>query len=255
MSRVYRISILQDKPGSGIRDDYHKLLLKYPQDIIALPEYYFVDPDDKNVIDSSIRHDEIKAEIKEISEKYSCLLIAGTVVVEENGELYNRSYLCNNGTFIGHFDKIHPFDNEGRGLINPGHEYKVFKFDELRIGVLICADALYPDSFKNIRALKPDLLFIPTTSPYRENETTVEKFERDQKIYASGAMAANSIIFKIGASDKITRHKLQGRSLIAFPGEVIWRIEPENEDKSALVLSECSFDPADPSFKIQVFHL
>jgi predicted amidohydrolase len=255
MSRIYRIAILQDKPGSGIREDYSKLLADNPPDILALPEYYFVNPDEKNVIDSSVRHNNIKEEIKEISDKYGCLLIAGTVVVEEGGKLYNRSYLCDDGIFIGHFDKIHPYDNEGRGLIYPGHDYKVFEYEGLRIGVLICADVLYPDSFKNIRGLQPDLIFIPTTSPYRENEPLTEKFERDRKIYAEGALAANSILFKIGASGKITRHKLQGRSLIAFPGEIIWRIEPENEDKSALVISECSFDPDNPSFKIQVFHL
>jgi len=255
MSKTYKIAILQDKPGLGIRDDYHKLLEEYPPDILALPEYYFVRPDEKNVIDSTVRHDDIKAEIRNISEQYNCLLIGGTVVVDEKGKLYNRSYLCNNGSFLGHFDKIHPYDNGGRGQIQPGHDYKVFDYDGLKIGVLICADVLYPNSFRNIRGLRPDLIFIPTTSPYRENEPKSEKFERDKKIYGEGALAANSILFKIGASGQITRHKLQGRSLIAFPGEVIWRIEPENEDKSALVISECSFDPDNPSFKIQVFHL
>jgi len=255
MDSNVKIALLQDKPGLGIRDDYHSILEQYDPDILALPEYYFVNSDEKNVIHSASRHDSILDGIKSLSIKYKCLLIGGTVVVEQEDKLFNRTYLFDNGIMLGHYDKIHPYDNEGKGRIQPGYEYKVFNFNGIRIGILICADILYPDSFKNIRGLQPDLIFVPTTSPYRENEPTEEKFARDNEIFAKGAMASNSIIFKIGASGKITRHVLQGRSLIAFPDEIIWRIDPDKEDRSALVLANCGFDPENPWLEIKVMHL
>lgn len=59
---------------------------------------------------------------------------------EVEGRYFNRSYILDKCGLTGNYDKIYPFDNEGRGLISPGYEYKVFEIRGLRIGILICAD-------------------------------------------------------------------------------------------------------------------
>jgi predicted amidohydrolase len=232
-----KIALLQDKPGSGIRPSYMDILEEERPDVLALPEYYCVGPDDDSVVASSFRRDEILALLGDLSVRLGSVLVGGSLVERVDGSLYNRCYIFDSGNVAGYYDKIHPFDNEGRGLIREGHEYKVFDIRGMRIGILICADVLYPGSFENIRGLRPDLIFIPTTSPYRPGEKRTEKFARDRRVFVSGASKAGCPVFKACASGTIAGHRLQGRSLIAFPGRIVWRIEPEFEHRSALVIA------------------
>lgn len=253
-SKILKIALLQDGPGSGIRPQFMDKLRAEPPDILALPEYYFVASEDDSVMASSFRREIIIEELQKLSSALGCILVGGSIVEHINGGFYNRSYLLDSGLIIGFYDKIHPHDNEGRGLIKEGIEYEVFDVRGTRIGLLICADVLYRGSFENIRGLRPDLIFVPTTSPYKRNESATVKFARDRRIFASGASRSNSIIFKVCASGSIAGHRLQGRSLIASPGKILWRIEPEFEDKAALIIAELSGDMSAPRLDIMVNH-
>lgn len=252
--KTLKIALLQDRPGSGIRQQFMDTLISEHPDILALPEYYFVASEDKSVMASSFRRGKIIEELQKLSSALGCILVGGSIVEHVAGNSYNRSYLLDSGLVAGFYDKIHPYDNEGRGLIKEGIEYKVFEVRGIRIGLLICSDVLYRGSFENIRGLRPDLIFVPTTSPYRRNESTTVKFARDRRIFARGAGRSNSIIFKVCASGSIAGHRLQGRSLIASPEKVLWRIEPEFEDKAALVIAELSGDMSAPRLDIMVNH-
>lgn len=248
-----KIALLQNIPGAGINDNHLRILKKSTPDIIAFPEYYFVQPQDKSPIDSSQRKDENLWQLIDWSREFDCIIIGGSLVEMENDHYYNRCYLLNKGDIIGHYDKIHLFRNEGKGNLSPGYEYKIFAIGDLRIGIIICADVLYPDTFRNLRGLKPDLVFVPTTSPYRCGERPEIKFARDNDIFAFGAILANAIIFKVSACGSIAGHRLQGRSLIASPGRIHWRVEPQDEDKSALIISNLSGDIANPLLDIKVY--
>lgn len=250
-----KIGLIQDQPGSGIRDPYLRILQEKKPDIMAFPEYYFVNPEDKNIIVSSFRHDEALKRLKNWSAALSCTIIGGTIVTESRGKFYNRSYFVNRGEVVGFYDKIHPYKNEGRGLIEKGYEYKVFRFAGLKIGILICADVLYPASYSNIRGLKPDLIFVPTTSPYRENEQPRVKFARDDRLFTKGAETTGSLIFKVCASGKIGTKRFQARSLIATPQGIAWRNPPEDEHKSALIYANLENLLKNPRLDIEVFRL
>lgn len=228
-------------------------LLAEPPDILALPEYYFVTTGDDSVVESSFRSERIIEELKKLSSALGCILVGGSVVEHVDGNLYNRSYLLDSGLIIGFYDKIHPYDNEGRGLIKEGLEYKVFDVRGIRVGILICADVLFRESFENIRGLRPDLIFVPTTSPYRSAESAGIKFARDKRLFAIGARIADSIIFKVCGSGSVAGHRLQGRSLIASPGKIHWRIEPEFEDRAALIIADLNCSTSTPRLDIVVY--
>jgi len=249
---AFKIAMLQDRPGSGIRPRYLEILKRESPDILALPEYYHVGYADDSVLGSCFRRDKIISELLKLSSDLKCVLVGGSLVEHINAAFVNRSYVMNSGAIIGYYDKIHPYDNEGRGLIKPGYEYRVFSVRGIRIGILICADALYPGSFSNIRGLAPDLIIVPTTSPYRENESRITKFRRDQALFAEGAEQANASIFKVCASGQIAGHKLQGRSLIAQPGKIVWRIEPQFESRSALIVARMPEDISGHHLDIKV---
>lgn len=247
-----RIAFLQDEPGSGLQNHRARTLADARPQVIAFPEYYFVARKDDSVLSARSRTDEILSQLKAWSSEFHCLIVGGSLIIEEGNRMYNRCYLFNNGSNVGHYDKIHPLDREGQGRISPGTEYKVFEQAGARIGVLICADVLYPHSFSSIRGLRPDVIFVPTTSPYRRGESRRQKFSRDLNIFGAGAEISQAIIIKVSACGSIAGHRLQGRSLIASPGRILWRIEPEHEARSALTIVDLVCDPAKPLLDITV---
>ncbi len=246
-----KIALVQDEPGIGLREKFRDILRSFKPDILAFSEYFLVKPELPNVAASARMRDQNLSWIGNLSIEFDCLVVGGSIVETEDGNNYNRCYLIDKGTVLGHYDKIHLFRNEGQGLISPGNIHRAFQWGEYRVGLLICADVLYPESFRALRALKPDLIFIPTTSPYKPGEPSEEKFARDSNIFAKGATEADAVLFKISASGSIVGHRLQGRSLIAAPGRICWRVQPEDEDKSFLILANLSGDKRNPSLDIE----
>lgn len=248
-----KIAIIQDSPGTGLRSCFSDVLKTQSPDIIAFPEYYFVGPEYLTVPSSLDDRDKFVDILSGWSRDFKCIVVGGTVVEREGTAIHNRCHIFEKGQKIGHYDKIHLFRNEGNGLISPGYEYKVFAFKNFRLGLLICADVLYPDTFANLKGLRPDLVFIPTTSPLRRGETSQEKFGRDNDIFDSGSAYCDSILFKISACGNIMGHPLQGRSLIASPSKIHWRVEPKDEDKPVLIIACLMGEKNNPSLDITVY--
>jgi predicted amidohydrolase len=249
-----KIAMVQDVPGVGLRDNFGQILHEFKPDILAFSEYFLVGSEQTNTTDSSQRSNDNIGLIKQWSLEFNCLVVGGTIVEVDNNRNFNRCYLIDRGNIIGFYDKIHLYRNEGHGQITPGSEYRVIQWGDLKIGLLICADVLYPESFQALAKMKPDLVFIPTTSPYKPGEQLEVKFARDNDIYARGAALADAILFKVNATGSIVGHRLQGRSLIASPNKIHWRIDPIDEDKAALILVSLNGDRRNPSLDI-VAHL
>ena len=119
-----------------------------------------------------------------------------------------------------------------------GSEYVVVPFKGIKVGLLICADVLHPESYVDIARLQPDLVIIPVTSPLREGESIEQKYKRDDELFLSGARLAHCPVVKVGSYGKIAGRQLQGRSLIAMPDRIIFRVLPEDELKEAFKIVE-----------------
>lgn len=248
-----KIALLQDVPGTEIRDYFQSVLDQSRPDIIAFPEYFFIEPDENSVIHSAYRKNQILDQLRRWSADFQCAIVGGSLVVKEKHVCYNRTYVLNKGVIVGHYDKIHLYINEGRGRLTAGTDYKVFDVDKRRLGVLICADVLYSESFANIAVMKPDLIIIPTTSPYIFGETAEQKFNRDKKLFENGAAITKSLICKVSACGSLLGRRLQGRSLIAAPGRILWRIQPGDEDKPALIVARLDEISDNPLLDIAVY--
>jgi predicted amidohydrolase len=251
--KTLKIALVQDVPGIGLRESCRKILNNFKPDIIAFSEYFLVSPDNTNTAETFTKRDHNFELIKSWSLEFICLVVGGSIVEQTEGLNFNRCYLIDRGRLIGFYDKVHLYRDEGGGMITPGSEYRVFQWGDLRVGLLICADVLYPESFLALKELRPDLVFIPTTSPYKQDEPPEIKFARDIEIYANGEAVANSILFKVNACGSIIGHRLQGRSLIASPGKILWRIDPADEDKPALILATLNGDEENPLLDIAVY--
>ena len=85
----------------------------------------------------------------------------------------------------------------------------------MKTSVAICADILFPKTISTIRDQDTDILFVPLTSPVRENDVTQKN--RDC-LFVARAFDNNVYVIKTGSvGHSIFGGKVAGRSLIAGP--------------------------------------
>lgn len=230
-----KIVIIQCEVGRQLTTEENLLIFKQRPDFVILPEYYNVDPhrrDNAHNVGVAYKFDEY---CRTLSDRLDTALIAGTAVTMEDGDFFNTCHVYNRGRLMGIQHKLDPTANERAHGISPGGEQTLFEIDGVRFTLLICADVLHPENFVRSRELDPDIVFVPTTSPLRPNESVLDKFDRDHSIFIMGARAAGSYIVKCCAVGHIWDGALQGRSLAAAPWGILTRISPDEEDRPRIL--------------------
>lgn len=225
-----KIIIIQCDPGRQLSLEENLMVFKQRPDFVVLPEYYNVDPDQSDLVHNSARARERFDYCQVLADRFGGTLIAGTAVEAEEGRFYNTSAVYHNGQIIGHYRKLNPTANERRRGITPGKNLALFELDGVRISILICADVLQPENFTRLAEQKPDIIFIPTTSPLKPGEAVKDKFSRDQNIFVDGASRSGSYIVKCCAIGRLWGGQLQGRSLVAAPWGILTRVPPDKEE-------------------------
>ena len=90
--------------------------------------------------------EQIKLKISEFAISYNVNIISGSMPFEENGELYNISYLLHRNGKIDEYRKIHITPNEKRYYgMSGGDKIKVFDTDCGKVGLVICYDVEFPE--------------------------------------------------------------------------------------------------------------
>ncbi|MCB9037626.1 MAG: GNAT family N-acetyltransferase [Lewinellaceae bacterium] len=99
----------------------------------------------------------------EFSVSYNVNIITGSMPkIEDDGHLYNVSYLCRrDGTWEKH-QKIHitPSERDAWGMVG-GDEVKVFDTDCGKVGILICYDVEFPELARIYADQGLQILFVP----------------------------------------------------------------------------------------------
>ena len=238
MSNCLTIALFQGDHGRGIPERIKQRVKEAGPDIFCLPEYFMVSPEANSILPSAEHHAEYLRYLRALSIELDCALAGPTLLFNSGKGYFNTCYFISNGEVLGQYSKVHPFKNEGRGQVLAGSEYVVVPFKGIKVGLLICADVLHPESYVDIARLQPDLVIIPVTSPLREGESIEQKYKRDDELFLSGARLAHCPVVKVGSYGKIAGRQLQGRSLIAMPDRIIFRVLPEDELKEAFKIVE-----------------
>ncbi len=230
------VAALQAPLGQGLSLEDKLHLIRHRPDYVCLPEYFYIRPIDQSYDDSTPLIESRLAELKHLSKDLGCTIIGGTMPHPVKGGYGNIATVFNRGSVVGSYQKVNPFGREEQRGIVPGSEYRVFDIDGIRIGILICADVLNPQSFTELARLNTDVIFVPTVSPYRTSDTVFEKDQRDTSIFVAGAQRACAYIVKTCGIGTLFGGALQGRSGIFAPWGILRRVPPDSEDKK-LVLS------------------
>lgn len=101
--------------------------------------------------------------ISDLAKKFSVNIIAGSVVVEEDGNFFNRSFVGNRqGKIISAYDKTHLFSFADEGKIfTAGKNFSVFELDGVKCAVAICYDIRFPEFIRKISLQGIEILFCP----------------------------------------------------------------------------------------------
>ncbi|MEW5923075.1 MAG: carbon-nitrogen hydrolase family protein [Candidatus Zixiibacteriota bacterium] len=232
---LIKVIAAQIELGRTLNLEENLMIFKQRPDFVCLPEYFLVEKTSPDFARSALKIRDNVQYLQTLSDGLSTCLIGGSVVEAEGDSLYNSCYIFNRGQSIGRYRKLNPVEGEMNKGILPGDRIFSAVIEDVRVAVLICADALNIGIFEELARHKIDIIFIPTTSPFRPGETRLEKFKRDNDIYVRGAEVSSSYIVKCCGIGTLFGKKLQGRSLVASPWGIIRRVEPHAEQSESLM--------------------
>lgn len=106
--------------------------------------------------------DDLVQQISRLAVAYNINIIAGSMPVVEDDELYNVAYLCRRDGTVDSQYKIHPTPSEKRDwIMQGGDNLRVFDTDFGKIGVLICYDVEFPELARLQAEQDMQILFVP----------------------------------------------------------------------------------------------
>jgi len=225
------IGIHQAEPGSGITPPERERYRQAGVQVLVLPEYFWVRPEDGDHRDSASHAAEDLGLMARLSADEGWVLVGGTFVEAQAGDevYYNACPVFHHGREIGRYRKIHLMPGEARHGLTPGSGFRLVEALGLRLAPVICADVLYPDTFNEVARLRPDLILAPMSSPHLPEDTAEAKDKRDRDIFLRGAARAGAPIVKAGGVGHLFQRPLQGRSLVATPGAILFRTPFDEE--------------------------
>lgn len=104
----------------------------------------------------------LRLAISDLAVSYNINVVAGSMPVFEDGQLYNTAYLCRRDGTVEEQSKIHITPGERRDWgIEGGSQLRVFDTDAGRVAILICYDVEFPELARRAAEQGAEILFVP----------------------------------------------------------------------------------------------
>ncbi len=146
------------------------VLSEYKSDFAMFPEF-FNSPllaefnhlsEHEAMRELAVKTPEIIKKISEFAIAYNVNIIAGSMPLVENGNLYNVAYLCHRNGKLSEYRKIHITPNEIKYYgITGGDKIKVINTDCGKIGIQVCYDIEFPELSRLLALQGMKILFVP----------------------------------------------------------------------------------------------
>jgi len=188
--------------------------------------------------------------------EYNSYVIAGMLELD-SGKTYDTAVLIDRqGRIAGKYRKTHLPLAEVEDGETPGNEYPVFDTDFGRIGILICWDLIFPETFRIMRLEGAEIVFLPVAGDpgARHWDTVTRARALDNGIYlvaSVGHGAASRIVDPDGevvaeATDGLATAELD----LARESRLWWlSVGPADGELKSLVIQERRPDTYAPLLK------
>jgi len=235
-----KIAIYQFAPEFGAKEKnlrrIEKNLLQSDPDLVVLPElcttgYQFTSKKELTDLAESIHGPTVQNWEKLCRDK-GFYLVAG--LAEKDGEyFYNSAVLVSPKGYVGTYRKVHLFLEE-KAWFQPGNGFSVWDIGNVKIGIMICFDWIFPEAARSLALQGADIICHPVNLvlPYCQEAMITRSIEN-----GVFTVTAN----RVGIEERITGTKFTftGGSQIVDPkGNRLFRLGAEVE-----TLQEIEMDP------------
>lgn len=213
-----KVSYCQNNPDFGeIQKNFNQvesLCKKLETDLLVLPElfasgYTFISSDEVKSLSEPV-NGETSSFLVNLAKMTDSIVVAG--FPERCGEkIYNSALIVNSKEILGTYRKIHLFNKE-KIWFSPGDlGFKIWKFKEFTLGVMICFDWIFPEAARSLTLAGADIIAHPANLvlPYCQKAMVTRCIENN--IYA---ITANRIGLESRGEDQFN---FTGQSQITAP--------------------------------------
>ena len=232
---LIKVVAFQGRLGEKLTLEEKIYIFKQRPDFLCLPEYFMLDDTVEDFYRAALNKTEYLKYLSSLSDELSTCLIAGTVVEPDGQKLYNTSYVINRGSVIGRYRERFPVSREQERGICPGEDMFLINVEGVKVGLMVCGDVFHRHLYEEMYAHRTDVIFIPTTSAYRPDDSLSKKRYRDREYFLNGAETAGSFVVKVCGTGKIFGRPLQGRSLIAAPWGMLTQTDTGGEQTKRIL--------------------
>ena len=209
-------------------------------EIVVLPEladsgYTFRDGDEVAALAGPVPGGPSAETLRRLAEELGLYIVSG--IAEQDGDrFYNSALLCGPEGYIGKYRKLHLWNNENRLFRKGDLGLPIFDLPFGRIGIAICYDGWFPETFRQLALAGAELVCVPTNwVPMAGAEGVPEPMAN---ILHKAAAHTNGLY--IACADRIGIERGQsfiGRSLIVGPQG--WPISgPASADREEILLAQ-----------------
>jgi len=209
-------------------------------DIVVLPElavsgYNFRDAEELAVLSGAVPGGPGADVLCRLAAELSIHIVSG--IAERDGDrFYNSAIICGPQGFIGKYRKLHLWNNEHRYFEKGDIGLPVFDLPFGRVGIAICYDGWFPETFRSLTLAGAELICVPTNwVPMAGAESGAEPMAN---ILHKAAAHTNGVF--IACADRTGTERGQrfiGRSLIVGPDG--WPVSgPASADREEILLAK-----------------
>lgn len=232
---LVKVVAVQAQMGRQLTLEEKLHIFRRRPDFVCLPEYFGMPDTAADFRREALTMNEQLEGLAQLSNELDTTLIGGSLIEAGAEGLYNMSPLFHKGTLLAQYRKNSPVPGElTRGII-PGSEMTVVDVGGLRLGLLLCGDVFHEENFRRLEKLEPDIIFIPTSSPFRPADSLTRKKARDKKYFQAGSAIAGAYVVKVCGVGSLMGKPLQGRSLICAPWEILMRVNAPFEGTARIL--------------------
>ena len=218
-----KIGYIQTSPQFGDKNqnfkEIEKAIKNLNADLIVLPELFATGYGFINKEEAWSMAEDLKGETAQflinIAQLTNSIVIGG--FIEKDGEeIYNAALIVSNKGVIGSYRKLHLYYKE-KLWFSPGNRpLKVYEVNDIKIGIMICFDWIFPETARTLSLLGADIIAHPSNLvlPYCQNAMVTRCLEN--RVFA---ITSNRIGEEKRGSDYF---KFTGKSQItSYNGEIL----------------------------------
>ncbi len=202
--------------------------LSFQPDIVCLPEH-FSDQSPESLMDGPVTR-----RIRDWARTHKVYVIFG-LIRKDSGKVYNSAVVVDRaGEIVGTYDKIHPTEGEMDAGITPGDpDAPVFDTEFGRIGIQICFDVNWWDTWSQLKRKGAKVIFFPSAYPAALDTSALTV--RNQVFVVTSPQSGASGIYDVTGQALARSGKYQRWSGAVLPlGKRVFEIDFHREKMRAI---------------------